>query len=158
MEVREKMILEQHKNDLKSFGIEKGEVAEKSTKCSIEAEEYSKIPITLIKHMEEDEEIFRKLKIPWIPEEMQPVLEGKYFDSENENLQRIIKQYKHQIEYLHESNEGLVTANKRMREDLEEVNSHYQELILVSKEALKIKRHTENQFTELKQTIQELTQ
>ena len=69
-----------------------------------------------------------------------------------------IKQYKHQIEYLHESNEGLVTANKRPREDLEEVNSHYQELILVSKEDLKRKRHTENQFTELKQTIQELTQ
>ena len=62
------------------------------------------------------------------------------------------------MEYLHESNEGLVTANRRLREDLEEVNSHYQELISVSKEALKIKRHTENQFTELKQTIQELTQ
>ena len=41
MEVREKMILEQHQNDLKSLGIEKGEVAEKSAKCSIEVEEYS---------------------------------------------------------------------------------------------------------------------
>ena len=50
-----------------------------------------------------------------------------------------------------------MTANKRLREDLEEVNSHYQELILVSKEDLKRKRHTESQFTELKQTIQELT-
>ena len=59
---------------------------------------------------------------------------------------------------MHEANEGLVTANKILREDLEEVNSHYQELILVSKEALKGKRHTENQFTELKQTIQDLTQ
>ena len=73
-------------------------------------------------------------------------------------MQRSIKQYKYQIEYLHESNEGLVTANKILREYLEEVNSHYQELISVSKEALKIKIHTENQFTELKQTIQELTQ
>ena len=45
-----------------------------------------------------------------------------------------------------------------VREDFEEVNSHYQELIVVSKEALKRKRQTENQFTELKQTIQELTQ
>ena len=51
-----------------------------------------------------------------------------------------------------------MTANRRLREDLEEVNSHYQELISVSKEALKRKIHTENQFTELKQTIQELTQ
>ena len=73
-------------------------------------------------------------------------------------MQTSIKQYKHQIEYLHERNEGLVTANKRLREDLEEVNSHYQELISVSKEALKRKRQTENQFTKLKQTIQELTQ
>ena len=93
-----------------------------------------------------------------MPEGMQPILEGKCIDSENENLERIIKQYKHQIEYLHETNEGLVTANKILREDLEEVNSHYQELISVSKEALKIKRHTESLFTELKQTIQELTQ
>ena len=107
--------------------------------------------------MKEDEEIFKKLKIPWMPEGMQPIVEGKYIDSEKQNLQSI-KQYKHQIEYLHESNEGLVTANKTLREDLEEVNSHYQELISVSKEDLKRKRHTENQFTKLKQTIQELTQ
>ena len=108
--------------------------------------------------MEEDEEFFRKLKIPWMPEGMQPVLEGKCIDSKNENLQRSIKQYKHQIEYLHETNEGLVTANKRLREDLEEVNSHYQELISVSKEALKRKRQTESLFTELKQNFQKLTQ
>ena len=59
---------------------------------------------------------------------------------------------------MHERNEGLLTANRRLREDLEEINSHYQELISVSKEALKTKRQTENLFTELKQTIQELTQ
>ena len=73
-------------------------------------------------------------------------------------LQRNIKHYKYQIEYLQETNEGLVTANRRLREDLEEVNSHYQELITVYKEALKIKMHTQSLFTELKQTIQELTQ
>ena len=108
--------------------------------------------------LEEDEDIFKKLKIPWMPEEMHPVSKGKCIDSENKNLQRSIKQYKHQIEYLHESNEGLVTANKRLREYLEEVNSHYQELILVSKEDLKRKKQIESLFTELKQTIQELTQ
>ena len=46
----------------------------------------------------------------------------------------------------------------RLREDLEEINSHYQELIIVSREALKRKRKTKNQFTELKKTIQELQQ
>ena len=41
---------------------------------------------------------------------------------------------------------------------MEEVNSHYQELIAVSREVLKRKRKTKNQFTQLKQTIQELNQ
>ena len=114
--------------------------------------------MNLREHMKEDEEIFKKLKIPWMPEGMHPVSKGRCIDSENQNLQRSVKQYKHQIEYLHETNEGLVTANRRLREDLEEVNSHYQELISVSKEALERKRQTEILFTELKQTIQELTQ
>ena len=112
----------------------------------------------MIEQLEEDEEIFKKLKIPWMPEEMHLVLEGKCIDSENENLWRSIKQYKYQIEYLHEANEGLVTASRTLREDLEEVNSHYRELITVSKEALKRKRQTQSLFIELKQTIQELTQ
>ena len=44
-------------------------------------------------------------------EEMHQVSEGKCIDSKNENLQRSIKQYKYQIKYLHETNEGLETAN-----------------------------------------------
>ena len=89
--------------------------------------------------MNEDEEIYKKLKIPWIPEGMQTISGDKCIQSEKENLQRSINQYKHQIEYMHETNDGLVAANRRLREDLEEVNSHYQELIAVSKEALKEK-------------------
>ena len=73
-------------------------------------------------------------------------------------MQSSIKQYKHQIEYMHETNDGLVTANRRLREDLEEVNNHYHELIAVSKEDLKRKRQTENRFTKLRLTIQELAQ
>ena len=79
----------------------------------------------MTEQLEEDEEIFKKLKIPWMLEEMHPISEGKRIDFENENLQRSIKQYKYHIEYLHETNERLVTANRRLREDLEEVNSHY---------------------------------
>ena len=41
---------------------------------------------------------------------------------------------------MQKTNDGLVMANRRLREDLDEVNSHYQELIAVSKEALKIKK------------------
>ena len=47
--------------------------------------------------------------------------------------------------------------NRRLREDLEDINTHYQELIVVSKEVLKRKRHTQSKFEELNQKIQELT-
>ena len=98
----------------------------------------------------EDEDIFRKLNIPWLPSELQNIERGKAFDSDKENLQRAIKQYKHKIVYMQETNDGLIIANKRLREDLEEVNNHYQELIVVSKEALKRKISTELQFLGLK--------
>ena len=58
---------------------------------------------------------------------------------------------------MHETNEGLLAANRILREDLEEVNSHYQELIAISKEALKRKRYTQILYAELKQTVQDLT-
>ena len=44
---------------------------------------------------------------------------------------------------MQETSDGLIISNKKLREDLEEVNNHYQELIAVSKEALKRKRNTE---------------
>ena len=120
--------------------MEKREIIEEEFQCSIEVEEQQEIPVTFTELMKEDEEIYKKLKISWTPEWMQPISESKCIDSEKENLQRSIKQYKHQIEYMHETNDGLLTVNRRLREDLEEVNSHYQELIAVSKEALKRKR------------------
>ena len=62
------------------------------------------------------------------------------------------------MEYLQETNDGLILSNKRLREDLHEVNDHYQELITVSKEALKRKRATDLQCTELKKTVKDLQQ
>ena len=106
----------------------------------------------------EDEEIFKKMNIPWLPSELQNTRAGKAFDSEKENLQRTIKDYKHQMEYMQETNDGLILANRRLREDLEEVNDHYQELTAVSKEALKRKRSTDLQCAELKLTIKILQQ
>ena len=75
---------------------------------------------------------------------MQRTAGNKALDSKKENLQRTIKQYKHQVEYMQETNDGLVMANIRLREDLDEVNSHHQELISVSKEGLKRKINTES--------------
>ena len=62
------------------------------------------------------------------------------------------------MDYLQETNDGLILVNKRLREDLQEVNEHYQELIEVSKEALKRKRNIDVQCTELKQTVRDLQQ
>ena len=49
-------------------------------------------------------------------------------------------------------------ANRRLREDLQDVNDHFQELTAVSKEALKRKRATYMQCTELKKTVKYLQQ
>ena len=93
-----------------------------------------------------------------MPQGMHSMSKGRCIDLENENLQRSMKQYKYQIEFMHETNEGLVVANRRLREDLEEVNIHYQELIAASKEALNRKRQTQILCAESKQTIQDITQ
>ena len=97
-EVRKKVILDHHQDDsnkqhsvISSLCAKKGRVAEPSTQCSVEVNEYSGVPVAMKKKLEEDEEIFKKLKIPWMPEEMHLVSEGKCIDSENENLHRNIK-------------------------------------------------------------------
>ena len=78
--------------------------------------------------------------------------------SEADNLKKTVKQCKYQIGYLSETNEGLVMANRRLREDLDDIKTHYQELVDVSKEYFKRKRQTRSQFEELNQKIQNLTQ
>ena len=103
----------------------------------------------VFKHEEEDDAIFKKMNIPWLSEKASSFQEGKCIDSENENLQKTVKDYKYQIDFLNETNEGLVMENKILMEDLEEINTHYQELIVVSKEALKRKRQTQDKFEEL---------
>ena len=62
------------------------------------------------------------------------------------------------MEYMQETNVVLILANRILREDLEEVNDHYQELTAVSKEAQKRKRSTDLQCAELKLTIKSLQQ
>ena len=71
-------------------------IAEPSTQCSFEGNESPGVPITMTKQEQKnDEEIFNILKIPWIPEGLFLASEGKCIDSENENLQRSIKQYRY---------------------------------------------------------------
>ena len=68
--------------------------------------------------LEEDADIFRKLNIPWIPSDMQGASTEKAFDSDMENLQRTVRQYRHQMDYMQEVNDGMILANIRLREYL----------------------------------------
>ena len=47
----------------------------------------------------------------------------------------------------------MVMTNTILREDLEDINAHYQELIAISKEALKRKREIQNQADDLTQQV-----
>ena len=131
------MLQEQQEGEIKASHSGKKVMVEEEVPCEDETEENLSFPETPTELLPEDEEIYKRLNIPWFPNEMQTKAGNKAFDLEKENLQRSVKQYKYQVEYMQETNDGLVMANRRLREDLDEVNSHYQELIAVSKEALK---------------------
>ena len=108
--------------------------------------------------LNKDADIFKKFDIPWRPSYEQEIMTERSFDSDKENLQKTIKQYKQQMNYMQEINEGLMMANRRLREDLQDVNEHFQELTAVSKEAVKRKRSIDLQCTELKKIVKDLQQ
>ena len=81
--------------------IGKGKIVDPSIQCSFEGVESSDIPVTMTEQQQEDEEdIFKKLNIPWIPEGVSSFQERKCIDSENENIRKSIKQYKYQLEFF----------------------------------------------------------
>ena len=100
-EVRRKLNLIHHQDDLMkqqsvmtSLCADEERIAEPSTKYSFEGNESSGVPVTMTEQkQEEDENIFKRLKIPWMPKRLSSSSEVKCIDSKNENLQRSIKQY-----------------------------------------------------------------
>ena len=52
-------------------------------------------------------------------------------DSKVENIGKTLQQHKSQIEFLNETNDRMVMTNRRLGEDLEDINAHYQELMVV---------------------------
>ena len=65
-------------------------------------------------------------------------------DSEIGKIQKTMEQYKYHIGFLSDTNYILVMTKRRLREDLDDINTHYQELIFVPKEALKRKREIQS--------------
>ena len=112
------MLKEQQKHEIEVSCSEKKLLIDENAPAETDNQENPSFHDTSTELLPEDEEIFRKLNIPWLPSELQSTTGSKAFDSEKENLQRPIKQYKHQIEYMQETNDGLIIDNKKLREDL----------------------------------------
>ena len=138
------MLKEQQEGEIEVSHLENKLLVDENVLGETETQENLSFHDNPIELLPKDQEIYRRLNIPWLPNEIQSTTGNKAFDSEKENLQRTIKYYKHQLEYMQETSDGLIMANKRLREDIEEVNNHYEELIAVSKEALKRKKNTES--------------
>ena len=109
-----------------------------------------------MKDRQEEDLIFKKMNIPWLSNQDSTLTGEVHMDSEVENIRKDLQQHKSQIWFLNESNDRLVIIDKILREDLEDINAHYQELIAVSKEALKRKREIQNQSEDLTKRIQNL--
>ena len=65
----------------------KDTIKEQSKYFSVKEDKSKKVPVAETEQHEEDyEEIFRKLNIPWLSEEVSSFQEGNFIDSGNENL------------------------------------------------------------------------
>ena len=61
-----------------------------------------------------------------------------------------LQTYKEQTRYLQDINEKLMVANKRLREDLEDKETEYQKLLIISKDILRDKRAIQKQLELIK--------
>ena len=120
----------------------------------------SKVPFVqeTVKEKKEDDLIFKKFDISWMTNQGSTLQGEVHMDSKIENLQKTVEQYKYHIGFLSETNDGLVMTNRVLREDLDDINTHYQELIVVSKEALKRNIQVQSQVEELNKKFRSLTQ
>ena len=102
--------------------------------------------------------IFNKFSIPWFSNQGSTLQGEGNIDSEIENLKKTLEQHKSQICFLNETNDRLVMTNRILRDDLYDINTHYQEFIAVSKEVLKSKREIQSQAEDVTQKFQNLSE
>ena len=65
-------------------------------------------------------------------------------------MKKCLQTYKEHAKFLQNINEKLMTANKRLRGDLDEKETDYQKLLLISKDILKEKRAIQKQYEHMK--------
>ena len=71
-------------------------------------------------------------------------------------IKRYLQTYKEQTNFLQSINEKLMTANKRLREDLEEKEADYQKLLSIYKDILKDKRTIQKHYEHMKTQSKEV--
>ena len=86
LEIRSQMLQVQQEGKIKDSHSEKKVIVEENVPCEAETGENLSFPKTHTELLREDEEIYRRLNIPWIPKEMQSTAGNKAFDSEKDNL------------------------------------------------------------------------
>ena len=97
LEIRGQMLKEQQKNEIEVSHSENKLMVDENVPGETETQEKLSFHDTPTELLPEDEEIYRILNIPWLPNDMQSTIGNKAFDSEKENLQRTLKLYKHQV-------------------------------------------------------------
>ena len=112
------MLKEQQKKEVEVSHSEDQQLIEEATPTEAVNQENPMVHGVSSDPFPNGEDIFIKLDIPWLPSDMQDTTAGKVFDSEKQNLQRTIKQYRHQMDFMQETNDGVILENKRLREDL----------------------------------------
>ena len=80
LEIRNQMFQEQQQSEENNSCLEKKEMVEQKVPCKAESEEHPGFPVTSTEIMEEDEEIYKKLKILWTLDGMQTIAGDKCID------------------------------------------------------------------------------
>ena len=70
----------------------------------------------IVKYGEEDYLIFKNIDIPWLSNKNSTLQGGMDIDSETQNLEKTMKQYKYQIGFISEANDGFIMTNRILRE------------------------------------------
>ena len=85
------MLKEQQKDEIEVSYSENKPLIDENVPAETDNQENPSFHDTSTELLPEDEEIFRKLNIPWLRNEMQNTTGNKAFDSEKENLRRTIR-------------------------------------------------------------------
>ena len=80
--------------EIRSDLLKQPQLKEEAPLVEVTSEENPSIVDTLTDLLIEETKIFKKLGIPWIPDDEQDPTAGKPFDSDRENLQKALKKYK----------------------------------------------------------------